>query len=723
VSWLPIAELERLNFYYETYAGVQKQPVCTEYLATTRTYFPGITVAGTPTAAQSPTLSGWNLIAGGGGLCPDYQTAGTATTGLDVEWAVGTGTNIVTSTSTTITGTATKFTEELQVGCYLYFLYADTSVEVLRVVDIASNTSLTVSATPTKAETITTWSRSTQTTSGTSVQDGNGYTWLYVGAHRSDAVASDSKKHAIRFIVCAVYDEYQISDPIARIYHGYNAGMATYWPLVSMGFSVCYELMPKNITGLRVYANETNNTDNPIEGEWVDSSAGYKFIQQINLVGTAASNQATWRLIPNTITSDLRYQITHTTEFTESFVNAQRSGGTPLSVDIAHAVDISRTYMTPRYAIRNRRVLNALVVTDRNDDTLAVSNVNGSGVAEQDNFPDLTADVNNNKLSVFLVTQGKLYGLAMLDDIAHAFKRTAIEKFDAQSGQQWTIEADFLARRSIVVAEDAIYWAGESAIWRLRKGSNYPEIVNRHWQNFYNGTLGITTSGGIESPTIPYMTSAYRTAIIGGYDPKYREVWFHSQVNKDTSGSEYLCFRYQIQDELWNVRELNVTGSVAKWFGMTQDRVMTIGTGGKLLKYPTIAATLPYQDEVTYAGTTGNGIPTKQTIHCGSLYAIESDFVADSVEVDHDGSAIAPEPDPGFSFDLQFIANKELSAYTSKTVPISTKTLPMGLPRRGPLSRLRIYIGLPTAWLTSFQNFSINTIVLNVVKRLKIGNK
>jgi hypothetical protein len=153
---------------------------------------------------------------------------------------------------------------------------------------------------------------------------------------------------------------------------------------------------------------------------------------------------------------------------------------------------------------------------------------------------------------------------------------------------------------------------------------------------------------------------------------------------------------------------------------MTQDRVMTIGTGGKLLKYPTIAAALPHQDEVTYAGAAGNGIPTKQTIHCGSLYAIDSDFVLDSAEVDHDGSTTA---DTARYFDLQFIANKELSAYDSKTVQIDAKASTIGVARRGPLSRLRVYLGLPSGTLVDFNMWAINTLVLNVAKRFKIGNK
>jgi hypothetical protein len=724
VSWLPIAEQSRLNFYYETTAAVKRQPVSITKLSSARTYFSGLTVGGSPTPTASPTFTGWALAAGGGGLCTDYDTVGGAAAGIAEDFTnAGGGTNIITAASTTITGTGTSFGSLLQVGCYIKVQYADTSTEVLRVTDIASNTSLTVSAQPTKAETITSWWYSGQayTGVGASVEDGNGYAWLRIRSHRVDIAGSESPTplaHYVRYYVCAVYDGYQISDPIAKIY---TAGSSGYWPKVSMSFEVCYELMPKNITALRVYADETDDTTNPIQTEWIDATTNYKFVQEISVTGTAATNQGVWRLMPNPVTTDRRYHVTTSTEFTQSYIENARSGGAPLSTDLAHAIDITRAYITPRYAVRNRRVLNALVVTDRDDDTLAICNVNGSGVAEQDNFPDLTTDTVNNKLSIYMVTQGKLYGLAMLDDIVYAFKRTAVEKFDAQSGQQWTIEADFLARRSIVVAEDAIYWAGESAIWRLRRGSNTPEIINKQWQNFYNGNLGRTESTGLESVTTPYMTSAYRTAIIGGYDPKYREVWFQSQVNKDSTGTEYLCFRFQIHEDIWNVRELNVTGSVVKWFDLTQSRTMDIGISSGILKYPNLESAFRYTDEVGYtAAAAGNGVPTKQTIHCGSLYSIDTDFVLDSVEVDHEGSTTA---DYAVYYDLQFIANKELSAYSSKTLQIDTKTLPVGLPHRGPLSRLRIYIGLPTATLSTFNSFAVNTIVANVVRRLKVGNK
>ena len=74
-------------------------------------------------------------------------------------------------------------------------------------------------------------------------------------------------------------------------------------------------------------------------------------------------------------------------------------------------------------------------------------------------------------------------------------------------------------------------------------------------------------------------------------------------------------------------------------------------------------------------------------------------------------------------FDLQFIADKELSAYDSKTVQIDAKADTIGVARRGPLSRLRVYLGLPSATLVDFNMWAINTLVLNVAKRLKIGNK
>lgn len=708
VNWAQINEQERLNAYFtdSSTPPASRNSITIKKKAAT-TYF------GT---ATTPCVMGarWVMEQGGGGLIPSFEepTYETDHDYLEKGWTSGGSGTIAQSFGVTVRGVGTTFITDLQVGSYLIRVGPIRPV-IYRVEAIASDTECTV-------DLFGSYNASTYlytTAHDVEIGDGNGYDWLRIGVQVADQGSWDDDQHLCRFYIVAVYDEFQYSDPIYKVV--VKSDFAALFPTTTFNFGVDFELMPKNITGLRIYCETTTVAANPLVSSWLDSAANHHLLYDVPFT-SAPTDSCVWSGSASDTSQKYRYTFAPPA-FTTMYI-ADRSAGRPLSTDLAHMVDTNRSYITPRYAVRTQRVLNALVVVDQDDATLRVTNVNGSGSAEPDNFPDVTVDSNNNKLKVFLTAAGELLGLAMYDVVVYAFKNSTIEYYDFQSGAQGSMDADVVARKSIISTEDGVFWAGESAIYFLRRGTRFPQIINQPWQNFYKGDLRISEGVGATS----YMTSAYREAIISGYDPVYREVWFHSQVNKDAGGSEYLCFRYSVDTELWNMRELNLSGPPVKWFSLLTNRKMSIGTTAKILSYPNIESSYPYQEEVTSGDAQSHrGIPTSHIIHCGSLYSIDSDVVADSLEIDHIGTSTG-----ALSYEVKFYANKESSVMTdsagtaiTKTVPIDSKALPIGIPRRGPLSRFRIYLGLPTTALDDFSIWEINTVVLNAVKRMKIGNK
>jgi len=258
--------------------------------------------------------------------------------------------------------------------------------------------------------------------------------------------------------------------------------------------------------------------------------------------------------------------------------------------------------------VKSARNQAAIQVVDEDESTLRLTCYNGSGSHEDDNLPDITADANGNRQLIALNGKGVMQGLAIGRDIITVFRSTEAETFDLQSGSQSIFDIDFLAKESLVKSPYGLTWAGRTGIWFMPEDGRSIRQINKRWANKYDGSM-MTDDG-----TTQYVTDAYRSAIISGYDPYSKGVaFFMAMTKKDNSGAEYVLSTYEFEHDRWTFKVLGSTG-IPKYFaqktriGSTDSAKLILGTHTGLIQYPNITGTYPYRDSETVAGgSSGSG--------------------------------------------------------------------------------------------------------------------
>jgi hypothetical protein len=387
---------------------------------------------------------------------------------------------------------------------------------------------------------------------------------------------------------------------------------------------------------------------------------------------------------------------------------------------LARATDKNRTLLLPQFLVTSARNQAAVQVVAKDDSTLRLTCYNGSGVHEDDNLPDITADSNSNIQYIALNGRGYMQGLAISRDTIYVFRNTEAEAFDLQSGSQQLFNIDFLAKDSLVKSPYGLTWAGRGGLYWMPEGGGAIKLLNPKWVNKYNGSL-MTDDG-----TTQYITDAYRTAIISGYNPYNRSVVFHYQVTKkDSSGSEYMTAEYEFESDRWSFKKLGGS-TVAKYFAQTTKigsadaAKLIIGYTGGILYYPNITGSFPYTDLETAANTTGVGYETDVTINIKDLYNQVENANLQCFMIDCNGSSI----DGTAIYVVEFFANDEITAFDTQYVSVDKLGEFRNIDARGNISSLRIKISLPTgaSALANTKKWDISRLVLGFKGNIITGN-
>lgn len=508
------------------------------------------------------------------------------------------------------------------------------------------------------------------------------------------------------YYVTLVYGDYQESDPVIRMCAA--ASDTTHTPAVAMNFFVNSAKMHKEIVGINVYEAKVTIATVAAQGNLILGDSSYLHNDYIPFNRVRENSQVGSFDAPQT--GDRGGML-----WTN---NANGDGGdlSNINSNLGHAIDKDRSILTPRYFAVGSRSQGSVVCVDQSDQMIRLSAYDGFGVHQDDNFPDVSVDNSGTRQKVQLIGHGELIGLSVVNDNVVAFKSKEIEVIDLQSGISRLIPADVLSRRSILSTPYGLVWAGESGIYIMRIDGSLPSLLNEDWVNFYDGRL--TNGSGNQ-----YITRANRSLVLSGYDPTYREAWFHIPcVQESGTSSEFLCFRYSFERKSWNVRKLAIdvtagSNSAVMAFG-TKSGQLTLAYTSGILTYPNRTGAYPYQDKVTSADGAGAGFETSQTLHIGSLYTILGHFIPEDILLDFTGASANSR-----KFDLKLYANKETSAFDSKTVAIDASMPRHGIEPRGPLERLRVEMGLPATNIGDFKNWLISTMALGVVQAPAVGNQ
>jgi hypothetical protein len=394
---------------------------------------------------------------------------------------------------------------------------------------------------------------------------------------------------------------------------------------------------------------------------------------------------------------------------------------------LAHATDKNRSLVSPAFMVKSSRDQAAVHVVAKDDSTLRLTCYNGSGTHEDDNLPDIVADSNNNLQYLALNGRGYIQGLAISRDTVYVFRNTEAESFDLQSNSQQLFDVDFLAKDSLVKSPYGLTWAGRSALYWMPETGGSIKVLNPKWINKYNGSL-MTDNG-----TTPFITDAYRTAIISGYNPYNRSVIFHYQVNKKDNTAvpsyEYMTAEYEFDKDIWTFKKLGgvaLADTVVKYFaqttkiGTTDSAKLVMGYSGGIIYSPNITGSFPYTDLETAAGATGYGYETDITINIRDLYNQVQQSNLSCFKVDCNGSSI----DGTGIFVVEFYANDEVTAFDTQYLPIDKIGEYRNMAERGNIDSLRIKLYLPVTAtaLANTKKWDISKITLGFNKNNHEGN-
>ena len=401
---------------------------------------------------------------------------------------------------------------------------------------------------------------------------------------------------------------------------------------------------------------------------------------------------------------------------TAKFVTS--TGGT-LAGNLSHATDPNRSLIAPRYLVQSARNQAAIIVAVKDDTTLRMTCYDGAGVHEDDNYPDITSDSNNNRQLLPLNGRGIVQGESISRDTIYIFHPTEAETFDLQQGSQQLFDIDFLCKDSLVKSPYGLTWAGRAGLYCLPESGSSIRIINPLWINKYDGTL--MTDDGVT----PFITDAYRAGIISGYDPFSKSVWFQYQMTIKAGGTtEYECAEYYFETDKWSFKKIGGS-TLIKYFssttklGGTSSAKLLIGYSSGILQYPNMIGNFPYQDLVTSAdASSSTGYETDVTINVRDLYdqVQESNLVCFMVE--HNGASITGSG----IYSIEFYANQEVNPFDTQYISIDRPGEFRYIDARGNIDSLRIRGSLLATTLSDYKKFDVSRIVLGFKKNVRQGN-
>ncbi len=430
---------------------------------------------------------------------------------------------------------------------------------------------------------------------------------------------------AQKYYVTAIYrgttagSFYEESDPFYQCFLDPTiAGRVPKFTMV-IGFDLAQ--IPKNLCGFRVYEASKLATDFLSDhNNWPDNSNDYSLITQFIFDTNSLTDLNGWALtVQNNTPYSYRFsKLISPAVYSKDALTVQTPFGllvlapvgrtTTVTIiggsvytNIGHVPSNPQTYLKPRFGVKLTREQGTVVILDQDNLTLRVSSYSGAGVHMDDNFANETVDLKNNPLLLALAGRGQLMGLGIArEKVLAPYSSGEMEEYDIYSGIHKFFPIDCVARRSLVGvglndAPVGFVWAGQSGLYFLPVDGTGIRILNLNWANFYDGTL--LSGDGVT----PYVNDTFRAAILSGYDPTYREAWFHLQVTAETPNAIPVT-------GATNATPISIT---AVGHGRsTNDRVYISGVLGNTAANGTWIITKTGTDTFTLNTSVGNGAYT-----------------------------------------------------------------------------------------------------------------
>lgn len=501
----------------------------------------------------------------------------------------------------------------------------------------------------------------------------------------------------LRAYLIPIYRGSQYADPILKLY--LSGSEATKFASATLKILVDPSALPMDITAFQLYI-AAEKTGVPTQADWIDDPTEYLQKSTAQISSGFVYNNA----------DSYCFAVEMTTGLDGEFAQLDSGGAIDILTQMGHAPTAKeRTELQPLYAIMGGRSQASLIIVDQDDDVLRTSNYNGDGTHEEDSFPEVALNAANQKLKLLLMIQGELLGLSVINGLVAALKQNDIQLRDLDSGRDSFLPADVYSRDSILLHDYGLSWSGTRDAYLIPHGSMEIIPLLADIKNLFDGSLLI------DDRSASYVTDAYRSAVISGWDPVYDAIWFHLQANKDAAkggGSEYLNFRVSMDRATLatniSVRKLNIGSNFqpVRYFDKSNDGTMVIGYATGILQYPVLTGARRYEDDVRSDGVTaGRGIPTSALIHLGSIASLSALKTLYSMVVGFIGESVN-----GMGLVTVKFYVDDLVLFDTKKFRVDGKPETLYINPVGAMKRLWIEVSLPESSLTNFLDLDISEL-------------
>jgi hypothetical protein len=343
---------------------------------------------------------------------------------------------------------------------------------------------------------------------------------------------------------------------------------------------------------------------------------------------------------------------------------------------------------------------------------------------QDDNYVQEMTSNDGVKLTLPIPGSGEILGVHELNGKIEVLRKTERLAYDMQSTNIDSVPCDCVSRYGIISSKQgfsSLAWCGNNGIYLLPSSGSQEEILSSPIQNLYDGTLLVTG-------TTPFMTSAFRSVIVGGWNEYNKTLAFVTQMNT-SNGSEcvgLMCsFADRGTDKIgWYQRQFNIgsNGSVRCFSRKQSDGSLTIVSDNSILKYPN-TSTYPYQDDVLIDGSgaehsQSKGIPLKFVINLGSVYSLVNKNVFDNAKIDFVGSSISGTGIVNWLFYI----NRRTTAAETKGFYIDKPTKVRKLPPLGSVESFSLEVNLTSGAEYDFKSFIVSAIVFMQENVFGLGN-
>jgi len=524
---------------------------------------------------------------------------------------------------------------------------------------------------------------------------------------------------------------YEESDPVTKFYVSPPNAREV---IIEFVLELDLSRLSKSVCGMRFYVATKKDEDIASSlANWFDDPTEYSAMPELDIItglGLLRSehlfdNPGYHNLRKAAPTTRFMYQYYVSKPENRSFAGTSELSGESILGNLNHSPQLVRKRMKPRFAVRVEQGIGgnqgAAILVDDGDRQLRRSSYSGAGAHMDDNFANVSIDNDDTPQRILLTGSDQLIGISVTGGIVGAIRHTAVEFFDLQSRNQWTVFADAAAGRGIVHFPGGVLFLGDSEVYVIDANGGPIGPVGIDIKNLIDGSLKLQSD-----PMQSLVTAEARSNAIAGYEPTFHTIWMQIETYQEDGTTKFVNYRFATGRKNFSPRVLNI-GTVGpgkepvKAFSYRLDGTMTIVYADGLLAYPNLDGENRFEDDVLKDGTSqGRGGEFNLRVVLGSISSLTRKF-----NLQHIISDVVGRSENGMGrYGVRIYGNRRPTAFDEKNVLIDEKPIKRGIDQQiGDLESAEVEWFLPEESLDNFKEVVVSGADVGFLQKQRNGNR